>query len=173
MRFFLILLPFVSFAISLPPLGVSEFADTEVTTNVVFDAASRDELRLKVECEGSMSNNVQVALGRDVNENGILDLEEAELVFGWDCGAWRVACKGGFSSMQADDGSCSSELRVRCKTGVGTLFLSDGRHLTLPTHEGNFSPMWNMLRATKRGYNSMPEAISVRAITDPVTILIR
>lgn len=173
MIFFLILLPFVSVAISLPPLGVGEFADTEVTTNVVFEAAGRDELRLKVECEGSASNNVQVALGRDTNENCILDLEEIELIFGWDSGAWRMASKADSHPIRLQGGCHSAELRVRTKTKVGAVYFSDGSHQILPAQAWHFSPEWNMLRATKRGYNSTPEAISVRAITDPVTILIR
>ena len=169
----MIFVPLLAVAINLPQLGVSEFADTEVTTNVAFRVVGKDELRLKVECEGSASNNVQVAVGRDANTNGVLDLEEMELILGWDCGAWRMSSKADSNPILLQGGCHSAELRVRTKTKAGMVYFGDGSQQTLPAQAWYFSTEWNMLRVTKRGYNPTPESISVRMCNDPVTILVR
>ena len=78
-----------SVPVSLPPVA---YADTETTTNVAFAAGIpySGKFALSLECLATPSNNVQVAFGTDKNANGVLDLEETELLTGWDCGAWFV-----------------------------------------------------------------------------------
>ncbi|MCQ2395683.1 MAG: hypothetical protein MJ249_15490 [Kiritimatiellae bacterium] len=71
-------------------LSPSSFVDTETVTNVLFNAGVDGVRRfcLSIELEASISNNVEVAFGRDVNTNGVLDRFEADLKVGWDAGEW-------------------------------------------------------------------------------------
>ena len=56
-----------SFAAGLPALPTSEFADTEVSTNVVFAVGEGGGRRLvfSLELEAATTNNVEVAIGCD------------------------------------------------------------------------------------------------------------
>ena len=64
---------------------VSHSFGTEVSTNVQFNVSRCDVMTFMVEMEqnGAESNNVQVALGRDLDEDGDLAPDESDLVFGW------------------------------------------------------------------------------------------
>ena len=71
-----ILLPFVISAktFSIPPLPISPYVDTEITTNIAFNNHRSDvkELELKFVLECSSSNCIQVAFGNDANADGVL-----------------------------------------------------------------------------------------------------
>ena len=93
------------------PEAVRPFA--EVETNVVFatGAATENKWTLSIERDASVSNCVEVVFGRDVNEDGVLAIEEGELCVGWDCGEWfwrdrraNAACRvgGGHSTSRHD-----------------------------------------------------------------------
>ena len=73
--------------VAVPP-GASEFADTEVTTNIPVNVFRSDVRGLDVSVElcATPSNNVQVAFGRDADGDGVLAPEESDLVVGWECG---------------------------------------------------------------------------------------
>ena len=62
----------------------------EVETNVFFDAgvATDNKWMLTIERDAAASNSVEVVFGRDANEDGVLGIEEGELLVGWDCGEW-------------------------------------------------------------------------------------
>ncbi len=62
----------------------------EVETNVVFStgAAADNKWTLTIERDSAASNSVEVVLGCDANEDGVLGIEEGELSIGWDCGEW-------------------------------------------------------------------------------------
>lgn len=69
----------------------SLYADTETSTNVTLVPLLPDyrEYRFTIAVEGSLSNNVEIALGPDSNSNGILDMSEYERIIGWDAGVWK------------------------------------------------------------------------------------
>ena len=71
-----------------PQLPPSEWADTEVCTNLLFDAgaATDNKFTLSITLSAATNNNVEVAFGIDADGDGALALEEAELSVGWDCG---------------------------------------------------------------------------------------
>ena len=79
-------------AVEVGGLPAWEFADTEVSTNVpfAFPQANVKHLLLSLELAGTPSNNVEVALGRDANTNGVLEVGETGFEIGWDCGRWRM-----------------------------------------------------------------------------------
>jgi len=73
-----------------PTLPPSAWADTEISTNLVFDAgvAEDNTFRLTIELDATPGNCVQVAFGIDTDRNGDLSLEEADFILGWSHGGW-------------------------------------------------------------------------------------
>ena len=71
-------LSILHFSPALPP---SEFADTEVSTNFTFAVGEGSNRRLvfSLELSASPTNNVEVAIGCDADEDGSLSLDEAVL----------------------------------------------------------------------------------------------
>ena len=79
-------------AVSLPPMPVSPYADTEVSTNVAFNAIRNDARHFGVSMDfsGTASNCVQIAFGRDADSDGDLSPCETRLVLGWRGGAYFI-----------------------------------------------------------------------------------
>ena len=77
---------------NLAQLAPSQFADTEVSTNVpcALDLPSLKEYRIGLGLVGTPSNNVEVALGHDADGDGVLSLDEAAISLAWDCGEWSI-----------------------------------------------------------------------------------
>lgn len=86
-----VIMPFAVFArtILLPPQPVSPYLDTEVSTNCVLHRSRIDARTFDVhfQFEGTPTNNLEVAFGRDANTNGVLDVQEIDTVYGWRGGA--------------------------------------------------------------------------------------
>ena len=72
-----------SVALSLPPV---EKVDTEVVTNVPLPALSQrsGKFAFSLGCVATPTNNVEIAFGTDVDEDGALSPHETRLVVGWD-----------------------------------------------------------------------------------------
>ena len=86
----LMLFPLAALGTTVSELPPSEFADTEVSTNIAFvvDRSMMTRIEFTVELDATPTNNVEVAIGTDVNGDGNLSVEEAAYVFGYDCGTW-------------------------------------------------------------------------------------
>ncbi len=71
---------------------VSPWPDTEVSTNVVLHRDRTDTRKLHVhfQFEGTPTNGLEVAFGRDENTNGVLDVAETETVYGWRAGRYFI-----------------------------------------------------------------------------------
>lgn len=78
--------------ILVPAQPVSEFADTEVSTNIVLHASRTDtrEFGIHIQLDGTQTNDLEVAFGRDANTNGVLEVDEVEAVYGWRAGRYFV-----------------------------------------------------------------------------------
>ena len=78
--------------ISLSQLPSPIFADTEVATNIVLHGRRTDtwKVDLHIQLAGTSTNDLEVAFGRDVNTNGVLDVEEMETVYGWRGGRYFI-----------------------------------------------------------------------------------
>ena len=89
-------------AVTVPPMPVSPYADTEVSTNVAFNSVRSDvkEFELKFSFDGCASNSIQVALGRDSDKDGTLSFAETGAVYGWRNGRYFAEdiVSGGYSS---------------------------------------------------------------------------
>ena len=71
-----------------PQMEESPWLDTEVYTNIVIKASQNELRKIDVDMQfiGSSTNNVQIAFGHDVDHDGDLADEEAQLTFGWKSG---------------------------------------------------------------------------------------
>jgi hypothetical protein len=85
-------------AATLPRLPEAVFADTEVSTNVALRTWS-EHVRtfcVAVSLDATPSNNVQIAIGEDASGDELLDDDEQDFTFGWDCGRWFIeGCEPG------------------------------------------------------------------------------
>ena len=123
------------FEVSTLPQG--DRADTEVATNVALnvDAARLERLTFSVAFESCGTNEVLVAVGADADGDGELSVDEADVVFGCDCGAWYRA-----------------DMRTG-ETAAATNELVIGRL--------EFDPSWNLFRVVRRGLGEIGESVSV------------
>ena len=148
------------------PEAVRPFA--EVETNVVFatGAATDNKWTLSIERDASVSNCVEVVFGRDVNEDGVLAIEEGELCVGWDCGEWfwrdrraNAACRVEGNAPRLDMTFYLSQDRA-AKLLASSIFPS----VVSPTC---FNPDWDLARVVSRGAESIhvESKISINALT--------
>ena len=78
--------------IVVPAQPVSPYLDTEVSTNCVLHRSRIDARTFDVhfQFEGTPTNNLEVAFGRDSNTNGVLDVQEIDTVYGWRGGRYFI-----------------------------------------------------------------------------------
>ena len=160
-------LPLAAFAkpIVVPPLPVSPYADTEVSTNVVFNTTRFDvkkfELNFQLEC--SSSNCIQVALGRDADSDGILSFAETDVVYGWRNGRYFVEDVKGACRYEENISPLVMEAHnfavciqttkeyqpkaFSAMVGATSVFMS----LTETVPAWLYRPEWNLMRITRRG----------------------
>ena len=160
-------LPLAAFAkpIVVPSLPVSPYADTEVSTNVVFNTTRFDvkkfELNFQLEC--SSSNCIQVAFGRDADSDGMLSFTETDVVYGWRNGRYFVedvkgACRYEENIsplvMEAHNFSISIQTTKEYQpkafsamAGSTSVFMS----LIETVPVWLYRPKWNLMRITRRG----------------------
>ena len=148
---------FSGFGIEVPALPQSEFADTEVSTNFVFAVGEGNNRRLvfTVELEASPTNNVEVAIGCDVDEDGLLSLDEAALTVGYDCGEWFVRSSENDSvtySDAVDSGTFRRTYEVRSRY---------------------IDPSWNLVRVTRRGLGVSNENVCFSLVESGFGLTIR
>ena len=134
-----------AFGAEVPALPLSEFADTEVSTNFTFAVGEGGGCRLvfSLELQATPTNNVEVAIGCDVDGNGYLSLNEAALTVGYDCGEWFVRSAAN-DSVAYSDAATSGVLRR-----------------TYEVRSRNVDPSWNLVKVTRRGLDVTNESVGV------------
>ncbi len=142
---------------ALPPVVC---LDTETVTNVPFTAWQEHvgKFKFSLTCSTTATNNVQFAFGRDADDDGILSLEESDLVVGWDCGKWFV--QGGYDTERIEaavgtgDGQTLAwtvRLSPRTATPVSVTAVVDGTPVFGGVDAGMlYCKNWNMFRLTGR-----------------------
>ena len=174
-------------AFALPPvhpvLPPVTYIDTEAATNVPFTAWQEHvgKFKFSLTCRTSATNNVQFAFGRDADDDGILSLEESDLVVGWDCGKWFV--QGGYDAERIEtavgtgDGQTLAwtvRLSPRTAMPVSVTAAVDGTPAFGGVDVGMFySKNWNMFRLTGRGLADSAESPVVQILPDSFTIMMR
>ena len=88
----ILILPMSALAVTVTSLPPSEYADTEVSTNIPFavDFAAMSRMDFSISLDASPTNCVEVSIGTDANEDGALALDETDCTFGYNCGQWFV-----------------------------------------------------------------------------------
>lgn len=166
-----------------PTLPSVEHADVEATTNVSFMAWQENAGRFtfSLTCRATPTNNVQAAFGTDADGDGVLSLEESDLVVGWDCGAWFV--QNGFDGERVesvvgagDEQTLVWTATLSPRTGVSRRVNAtvNGTSVFAGADAGMFyNRMWNMLRLTGRGLADSEELLDVRVLPDSLFMIVR
>lgn len=158
-------LPIFARTIIVPTQPVSEFADTEVSTNIVMHTSRTDtrDVEIHIQLAGTPTNNLEVAFGRDVNTNGVLEAEEIETVYGWRAGRYFIenTCSWERFETEAATNALCGVVDIQLKTnaeivpkrftatcGGETAFAGLA---TRPPPAWLFREGWNMVRVTRRG----------------------
>ncbi len=151
-------------------LPASEFADTEVTTNLVKSLylRTRGHLDVSLDFEGTASNNVEIAFGTDRDEDGALAFSETEMTLGWNCGSWFVWGGADEVFLQEESATTNAEqhlfyqARTNRQGALQTLVISNATEqvftmLSEAKPAWMHQPYWNIMRLTARGLTN-PEA---------------
>ena len=161
-------------ATNLPQLPDPTFADTEVSTNVPFNAVRSDALEFGVEMSftGTASNCLQVAFGRDSDGDGDLAPEETALLLGWRAGAYFIedAATGERASEPAVAGGDARLLDFRValdrsfRPRAAAATNKTGACLVQALAEVPgwlYGADWNLMKLTRRGVDAVDETIRV------------
>ena len=176
---FAILLSFAACAkeFNVSPLPISPYADTEVSTNIVFNRHRSDvkEFELKFTLDCSPSNCIQVALGTDADGDGNLSFAETQAVYGWRNGRYFiedvVAGKRYEHSISADESKGTQVFSVNMQTTRDYLpktFLANIDGVSVFTNLSTtvpiwlYQPEWNLMRITRRGVSTPSEWFSCK-----------
>ena len=160
MKFFLISLfvalpVFGAVSLDIPSLSECAYADSEVSTNVPFalDYDRLDKLNFIFDLTATATNNFEVALGLDTDNDGRLSSVESELSFGYDCGVW-FSRKGSVTV---------------CETSS-----VDGRiHREVVLRRIDIAPTWNLMRVVRRGVHVADETLLVQIENKRFALIVR
>ena len=143
----LMLFPLAALGTTVSELPPSEFADTEVSTNIAFvvERPAMSRIEFTVALDATPTNNVEVAIGTDVNGDGNLSVEESAYVFGYDCGTWFCRDR---DKNRIEDTSVDLDLRPR-------------PHLshTFILKRQKLDTAWNLVKVTRRGGGASCELV--------------
>ena len=159
---------FAGARVVVPYLPTPVRALAEVETNVVFSTgvATDNKWTLTIERDTLVSNCVEVVLGCDANEDGILGIEEGELLVGWDCGEWlwrdrraNAACRVEGTVQRLD-----TTLYLNRNRAAKSLESSIFPPIVSSTC---FNPDWNLARVVSRGAETIrvESKVSINALT--------
>ena len=139
----------------------------EVETNIFFSAgaAADNKWTLTIERDAAASNSVEVVFGRDANEDGVLGIEEGELLVGWDCGEWLWRDRRANAACRVEGTARRLDM---------TLYLRDREAKSLASSvfppivsSTCFNPDWNLARVVSRGAETIrvESKVSINALT--------
>ena len=153
----MVILPVATFGVTVEPLPVSDYADTEVSTNIPFvvgfDAMSRLEFTFSL--DDSPTNCVEAAIGTDTDNDGNLSPEETDYTVGYRCGKW----------FQRDAVADAETETTETHTGrIERMFTLRRRKL---------NPAWNLLKVTRRGVAEIGEVALVDGKKPGVALIVR
>ena len=153
----LMLVPTVAVAATVGSLPQSEYADTEVSTNIAFavslDAMSRLEFTLSL--DASPTNCVEAAIGTDTDNDGNLSPEETDYTVSYRCGKW----------FQRDAVADAETETTEPHTGrIERMFTLRKRKL---------NPAWNLLKVTRRGVAEIGEVTLVEGKKPGAALIVR
>ena len=159
MRFWAIvaLLPMAAFGVTVESLPPSEYADTEVSTNIPFAVSFgvMSRLELSLSLDASPTNCVEAAIGTDADNDGNLSPEEADYTVGYRCGKW----------FQRDAVADAEAETTETRAGrVERMFTLRKRKL---------NPAWNLVKVTRRGVAEIGEVALVEGKKPGAALIVR
>ena len=151
--------------ILVPAQPVSEFADTEVSTNIVLHASRTDTRKfgIHIQLAGTPTNDLEVAFGRDSDTNGVLDVQEIDTVYGWRGGRYFIENVRAWERIETEAatnalcGVVDIQLRNDAQTVPRRFAATCGdvaafpELATTPPPPWLFREEWGMVRVTRRG----------------------
>ena len=150
-------LPLAAAGVEISQLGVPEFLDTEVSTNITFevsfDAMSR--MNFAISLDASPTNCVEAAIGTDTDNDGNLSPEETDYTVGYRCGKW----------FQRDAVADAETETTETHTGrIERMFTLRKRKL---------NPAWNLLKVTRRGVAEIGEVALIEGKKPGAALIVR
>ena len=156
----------------------SQFADTEVSTNVpcALDIPSLKEYRIGLGLVGTPSNNVEVALGHDADGDGVLSLDEAAISLAWDCGEWIIGGNREEGIGNGEEGTGNGVPLVTSEPDTNGVVMAEIA-VAVSNHKAKpawlYDRSWNLVRVTRRGVDDPRERVSIRTMTAGMMIFVR
>ena len=146
----MVFFPMAAVAVTVTPLPPSEFADTEVSTNIAFavERPAMTRIEFTVALDATPTNNVEVAIGTDANGDGNLSVEESAYAFGYDCGTWF----------------CRERDKQKIENTAVDLDLLPRPHLshTFILKRRQLDTAWNLVKVTRRGCGAVCELVEAK-----------
>ncbi len=160
-------------------------ADTEVSTNFVrkFDIQG-GPFAYQLSFEGTASNNVEIAFGRDADNDRILSPRETDFALGWDRGAWFFCVGDDDPQFEEENSNAPLQKTLACSlfvrdskspkdslisTAQKELFTNLTSNLSHLLHNSN----WNLVRMTARGHYSPQSRFHLDIHQDGFHIILR
>ena len=139
-------------AVTVESLPQSEFADTEVSTNMAFvvERPAMTRIEFTVALDATPTNNVEVAIGTDGNGDGNLSVEESAYVFGYDCGSWFERGRDQGSGNRDQDLSAPA---AESSSGTGRV------EKTFILKMRKLNTAWDLVKVTRRGFGAACELV--------------
>ena len=176
--------------VDVPRLPAPAHANWEASADTAIPTNTTDNLRvfrLEMTFSATLSNNVQVAFGRDkLPADGFLEVEEADLILGWDRGEWFLRPRGlreryAFpSAVTNGTRTLTADIRVSPQGAPRSVTFKDDEGvftfagLTLTTIPDWLTPgQWTNLRVTARGATETNEIVSAKFMPDGARIILR
>lgn len=174
------------FALPAPPPAL--FADTESATNAPLRRTAMERARLvraELSLSATASNGVEAAFGNARGAGGALLPGDEAFAFGWENGAWFVACETNrFEAAAAGTNAARRTLALSMR------LREDGSPLSFGAREAGstnalfgtlaaappawlFSRGWDAARLTSRGTDPRDEAASLRLDADAGVLVLR
>ena len=148
---------FAALAVTVEPLPQSEYADSEVSTNIPFEVRfdTMSRMNFTISLDASPTNCVEAAIGTDTDNDGNLSPEETDYTVGYRCGKWFRR-----------DAVADAETETT-ETHTGRI----ERMFTLRKRKLN--PAWNLLKVTRRGVAEIGEVALVEGKKPGAALIVR
>ena len=159
-------------------LAPSQFADTEVSTNVpcALDLPSLKEYRIGLGLVGTPSNNVEVALGHDADGDGVLSLDEAAISLAWDCGEWIIGGNREEGIGNGEEGTGNGVPLVTSGPDTNGVVMAEIA-VAVSNHKAKpawlYDRTWDLVRVTRRGVDDPEERVSLYTRVAGLMILVK
>ena len=167
-----------------PTMTEAAHDDTEVVTNFTLSAIRADSrvFAFTLEFDATLSNNVEVAFGRDADGDGKLSRSEATMYVGWNCGVWGIVdcATGDVFSESGQPGNAVLNWRLKFSpsgvpVSLEATISGNNAFTSLLDHPPQFlfSPDWDKIRIACRGIDSPHPSMTGSVLNQPLSIRVR